>query len=191
MCNEQGWTVRRNQAQHRWVASEMVICLILQYTNLLFLPNFIIFSSFLPSHFVTGTYSNSFTLHSLLTHRTITIKARDDARDPRIINQHYNFENGDVGYERPATNGQHLWRIPNNPQQSNDRSHPIDPLAPPPPSQSHHFNQLKPSKPPNYRKKVLKVAWHPTLNAVAVAGLYKLYLYSATTPTNQKTAKQG
>lgn len=29
----------------------------------------------------------------------------------------------------------------------------------------------------DYNKKVLKVSWHPCINAVAVAGLYKLYLY--------------
>jgi hypothetical protein len=34
-------------------------------------------------------------------------------------------------------------------------------------------------KSPNFRAKMLKVAWHPRLDAVAVAGLYKLYLYQS------------
>ena len=31
----------------------------------------------------------------------------------------------------------------------------------------------------DFDKKILHVAWHPTLNAVAVAGLNNLYLYQA------------
>ena len=50
-------------------------------------------------------------------------------------------------------------------------------LRPPhllPPTQPNIYPH---NKLPNYNEKILKVQWHPTLNAVAVAGLYKLYLY--------------
>lgn len=150
---------------------------------------------------MSGTYSNSFTLHNVLSHRTLTIKARDDAREPLIINQHYNYDNGAVGFEKPTLAGRQMWRS----NAANPTSHPLNNIhltgtagdqhrldlagggADPPPIESpnpaQHFNQLKPQKSPNYRKKVLKVAWHPRMNAVAVAGLYKLYLYQAKMPT--------
>jgi WD40 repeat protein len=162
------------------------------------------------SHFVSGTYSNSFTLHNVLSHRTVTIKARDDAREPLLINQHYNYDNGAVGYDRPTPAGNQPWRsnVASDPKHTDfapqtlsniniigatgDNVQRINLSAggtePPPidaPNPAQHFNQLKPTKPPNYRKKVLKVAWHPRMNAVAVAGLYKLYLYQQKAPLDR------
>lgn len=156
---------------------------------------------------MTGTYSNAFTLHNVLTHRTVTVKARDDARDPLVINQHFNYTDGGVGFERPMHTGLRptpqnvvahydAGMMHSNPNASlplNSATPAIDPAtataaaAPAStfpssssgPSPADYFNHVDPSKSPNYRKKVLKVAWHPRINAVAIAGLYKLYLYSA------------
>jgi hypothetical protein len=151
------------------------------HTSALDVDYVVLFSFPFPRHYVTGTYSNSFTLHNLLTKRTVTIKARDDAREPLVINEHYNLAGAVVGNERPPIGME--WRSNSDTASANGtkQDENANPAAAPG-NPAQHFNRLKPNKPPNYRKKVLKVAWHPRINAVAVAGLYKLYLYQATTP---------
>jgi len=102
------------------------------------------------AHFVTGTYSNCFLLYNSFNKTSVTVEARDDVRQPQIV---------DVQHPEIPPGPKHRGIIRNTSKSD---------------SQGNHS---KMAQPPNFQAKVLRVAWHPRLNAVAVAGLYKLYLY--------------
>lgn len=90
----------------------------------------------------TGTYNNCFFLHNMSLNHSVTVKARDDLREPEMIRE---VKVTSIGGQPESV---------------------LDKIS---------------TAPQDYRRKVLKVAWHPRCNAFAAAGLYKLYLYQSRT----------
>lgn len=89
-------------------------------------------------------------VHNNSTQTSITIEACDDVREPRVCN------------------------VTLGPAETKDLKAKTAPSADIKiPVPTHTIEKV------TYRNKVLRVAWHPQLNAVVVAGLYKLYLYQA------------
>ena len=102
---------------------------------------------------------NCFTLHSAVTQRTVAVQAADDVREMRAVAAFRNPQLRDLLASLPS------------------------PPAALPASVARCWMpaveaaSASPSCPLQLQQKVLKVAWHPHLQAVAVASLYKLYLY--------------
>ena len=138
---------------------------------------------------VSGGYHNTFTLHDVQTQSTVTVQAKDDAREPDVVHRLHNIQL------------QHSVLRPSPPpppadfSQSIVRSYvpPLPPsaqllfgghVAPAHPSSAGASSPSSPSlAPASLAQKVLKVAWHPRINALAVAGLYKLFLYQQHQPS--------
>ncbi len=154
---------------------------------------------------MTGSYSNCFLIQNTLTKTGVTIEARDDVREPRICavssqpmipahesksrlaNTHAN-----VGITQPNAAISEAMKKAAAAIKIRVVNHKIEvhtcPSAPSFPisfvgcaAQVPHFVVVL-LQTVAYRNKVLRVAWHPRLNAVAVAGLYKLYLYQTKPP---------
>lgn len=119
---------------------------------------------------VTGSYSQCFTLHSIDAQQTVTIQAKDDAREPDVVHSFHNPQLHTALHHQPPPHPLHL-------PSSVVRSY-VPPLPSFLSSSSSSPSSLSvPTCPLNVVQKVLKVAWHPRWDAVAVAGLYKLFLY--------------
>jgi hypothetical protein len=119
------------------------------------------------SRFVTGTYSNCFQLHDAITKTTLTVEAADDVREPRLVavqahQPHADYKTAPLF---PASSG---------PGPASGSLHDVRLMKRPPPPQVNRRIEVR-----SFRNKIIRCAWHPRLNAVAVAGLYKLYLYQA------------
>jgi serine/threonine-protein phosphatase 2A regulatory subunit B len=142
-------------------------------------------------HFLTGSYSNCFSVHNMLSRRSVTLRADDREGGLSVANEYFTYTDGNVGTEPPNFNG----TAPPPAAVAaaaavGDVSSPAGAGAaggtdgvggvalPPPPSASSFFRD-RPSRRPKFREKMLHCAWHPTLDAVAVAGLYKLFVYQA------------
>jgi serine/threonine-protein phosphatase 2A regulatory subunit B len=91
-------------------------------------------------YFATGSYANSFYLHDAVGGAGMTVRARDDSREPCIT----------AMTQRPGA--------------------PARPDASPTPQELTY-------DPEDFQHTIVKLAFHPRVSAVAVAGLYKLYLY--------------
>jgi serine/threonine-protein phosphatase 2A regulatory subunit B len=110
-------------------------------------------------HFVTGSYDNCFFIHNRREQSSLLIRTSDDRRAPDIVSSYprnNSIKSKQSGEGTPLVAG-----LSGGMQNSGV----LDPL------QGRRMNEDV------LRNKVLRVAWHPQLQAVAVAGLYKLYLY--------------
>ena len=141
---------------------------------------------------VSGTYANSFTLHHASSTATRTIHCKDDSRIPHVTQQlhnqplHAQLAHAAAPQQLPLS----VVRAYQPPLPSSDHSilspcplllFPPSARVPPPPSSASA------TSPSLLQQRVLRVAWHPHRNAVAVAGLYKLFLYQQLSHTTQQT----
>ena len=134
-------------------------------------------------HLVSGSYNNSFALVDSHSGNSALIQAKDDQREPLVL-QHSSTEQLPAAVQRLTT-----------PQQRSTHSlHSAFARCYTPTvavvagggsgsgSGSSGSSGQQQVSSVAQQHKVLKVAWHPHMEAVAVAGLYKLYLYQNRQP---------
>ena len=127
-------------------------------------------------HCVSGSYNNSFALIDSHSGNTALVQAKDDAREPLVLRQH-TAEQLPAAVQRLCTT-----------QEISTHSLPAafarcyTPTVHSLSAADASSEQQQPLSGVAQQHKVLKVAWHPRLEAVAVAGLYKLYLYQNRQP---------
>jgi len=159
------------------------------------------------THYLTGSYSNTFTVHNFASRRSATVYACDHT-DPIVVNEFYQRPDGGAQKQRLEEGGNALRRPYHRPPLSlptpNKRleqlvvlsefkvdvaaaakaaasafSLPSPPAYPPPFPLTQCFDYLTPRHQPNFEQPVLHCAWHPSRRTIAVAGLYKAYIYQA------------
>jgi len=132
-------------------------------------------------HCVSGSYDNSFALIDAHSGHSALIQAKDDAREPMVL-QLNEAEQLPAAVQRLATAQQlathHLPPLFARCYTPTVRSMPSITVAT---VETDGGSQSASSVAQQH--KVLKVAWHPHMEAVAVAGLYKLYLYQNRQPS--------
>ena len=149
---------------------------------------------------VSGSYDNSFALIDALSGNTALVQAQDDAREPLVL-QHNTTEQLPAAIQRLCTTQQldtHSLHSPfarcytpavhsvgaavsvvggssgDSGRGSGSGSGSGGSGSSSDSGQQQQQQQLSSVA---QQQKILKVAWHPHMEAVAVAGLYKLYLY--------------
>ena len=130
-------------------------------------------------HIVSGSYSNAFALIDAQSGSSALVQAKDDAREPLILQQH-TAEQLPAAVHRlcPAQQASSLC-LP----ASFARCYTPTLSALGVGQGAAGTGSAPQLSAVAQQHKVLKVAWHPCMDAVAVAGLYKLYLYQNRQPT--------
>ena len=127
-------------------------------------------------HVVSGSYNNSFALIDSHSGSTALVQAKDDAREPLTL-QYHTAEQLPAAIQRTCT-PQQLDTHATHASFARCYTPTVHPAV-----AAVGASSGQPLSTVAQQHKVLKVAWHPHMEAVAVAGLYKLYLYQNRQPT--------
>jgi serine/threonine-protein phosphatase 2A regulatory subunit B len=130
------------------------------------LENEAIFDQFLCSvsssgrFYATGSYGDTFMIHDAATGHSSTILARDDTRRVDLV--------GQQSYDYPLHTTHNSHQHQQQQQQKGEKKGPTTP----------HNSYKATFEEEEFQCSTLKVAFHPRQESLAVAGLFKIFLYS-------------